>query len=68
MASKRLAQYPKVVGVRLSVEDAQKLTILSYHSRRPPSELIRLLIRTAQPVDVPPIKFAAAAAASDGTE
>jgi hypothetical protein len=60
-------QYPKVVGVRLSVEDAQKLTILSYHSRRPPSELIRLLIRTAQPVDVPPVRFAAAAA-GEGAE
>ena len=59
--AKRLARYPKVFGVRLSVEDAQKLTILSYHSRRPPSELIRLLIRTAEPVDVPPAKFAAAA-------
>jgi hypothetical protein len=59
--NKRVFQYPKVFGVRLSVEDAQKLTILAYHARRPPSELIRLLIRTAQPVDVPPVTFATAA-------
>jgi hypothetical protein len=55
----RQMNFPKVVGVRLSPEDGAKLQTLCDHIQRPPSELVRLLIRTAQPVDVAPIRFVA---------
>ncbi len=53
----RQMNFPKVVGVRLSPEDGAKLQALCAHTQRPPSELVRLLIRAAQPVDVPPLRF-----------
>ena len=56
----RQMNFPKVVGIRLSAEDGQKLQHLCTHAQRPPSELVRLLIRTAQPVDVAPVRCAAA--------
>jgi hypothetical protein len=55
----RLMNFPKVIGVRLSPEDRAKLQALCTHTQRPPSELVRLLIRTAQPVDVAPVRFVA---------
>ena len=64
--AKRLPQFPKVVGVRLSVEDAQKLTVLAYQFRRSPSEVLRLLIRTAQPTDIPPVVFGPPVGAAQG--
>ena len=56
----RQMNFPKVIGVRLSTEDGVKLQRLCEQAQRPPSELVRLLIRTAQPVDVAPVRFAAA--------
>jgi hypothetical protein len=53
----RQRNFPKVIGVRLSPEDGAKLQALCTHTQRPPSELVRLLIRTAQPVDVAPVQF-----------
>lgn len=53
----RQMHYPKVVGIRLSQADGEKLTRLCNYCNRAPSELMRLLIRTAQPVDVPPVRF-----------
>ena len=55
----RKLHFPKVIGVRLSPEDGAKLQILCTHTQRPPSELVRLLIRTAHPVDVAPVRFMA---------
>lgn len=55
----RKLHFPKVIGVRLSPEDGAKLQALCTHTQRPPSELVRLLIRTAQPVDVVPVRFVA---------
>jgi hypothetical protein len=56
----RQMNFPKVVGVRLSPEDGAKLQILCIHMQRSASELVRLLIRTAQPIDVAPVQFTAA--------
>jgi len=55
----RQMNFPRVIGVRLSPEDGAKLQALCAHTQRPPSELVRLLIRTAQPVDVVPVWFMA---------
>jgi hypothetical protein len=55
----RYETLPIVIGVRLSKADEQKLHKLCAHTQRPPSELMRLLLRTAQPVDVAPIHFVA---------
>jgi len=54
----RQLNYPKTVGVRLDEADGAKLQRLCQYTNRPPSELLRLLIRTAQPVDVRPFHFA----------
>ncbi len=57
----RSLHFPKTYGVRLNADDAAKLQHLAAHLQRPPSELMRLLIRRARPVDVAPIEFAAPA-------
>lgn len=49
--------YPKTVGVRLSVVDREKLTRLCASTQRPPGEVLRLLVRLAQPTDVPQVTF-----------
>jgi hypothetical protein len=54
----RTVTMPHIVGCRLTDADYEKLQMLCTHSQRPASELLRLLIRIAQPVDVPPIRFA----------
>lgn len=56
----RINRFPKTVGVRLDEADGDKLNRLCAYTNRPPSELLRLLIRTAQPVDVRPFQFVAA--------
>jgi len=58
----RQMNFPKVIGVRLSPEDGAKLQALCVYTQRPPSELVRLLIRTAQPVDVAPVRFTVSSA------
>jgi hypothetical protein len=55
-------KFPTVVATRLTPEDRQKLEALCSSTQRPPSELVRLLIRLAQPIDVPPVRFDAASA------
>jgi hypothetical protein len=59
--NERVFQYPTVIGLRLMPEDRAKLAYLVDQCGRPQAELLRLLIRAAQPVDVPPVKFATAA-------
>ena len=54
---------PHVVGTRLTDADRAKLATLFAHAQRPASDLLRLLIRTARPVDVPPVRFDPASAA-----
>ena len=49
---------PTVVGVRLSEEDGQKLQRLCASTQRPPREVLRLLVRLAQPTDMPPVQCA----------
>ena len=53
----RINHFPKTVGVRLDENDGEKLRRLCSYVDRPPSELLRLLIRTAQPVDMLPFRF-----------
>lgn len=53
----RQNQYPKTVGVRLSVEDREKLRRLCEATHRPPGDMLRVLVRTAQLSDVPAITF-----------
>lgn len=55
----RINHFPKTVGVRLDENDGEKLKRLCSYVNRPPSELLRLLIRTAQPIDVQPFQFVA---------
>ncbi len=50
-------QYPKIVGVRLTLEDGAKLRQLCDATQKPPGELLRTLIRIAQPTDLLPIRF-----------
>lgn len=48
---------PITVGCRLSVEDRKKLTQLCHATRRPPGEVLRLLVQQAQTADVPTFTF-----------
>jgi hypothetical protein len=50
-------QYPKTVGVRL--EDGAKLRQLCDATQKAPGELLRTLIRLAQPIGLPPVQLAA---------
>lgn len=54
----RINRFPKTVGVRLDEADGAKLQRLCRYTNRPPSELLRTLIRLAQPVDLPAFTFA----------
>ncbi len=49
--------YPITVGCRLSVEDREKLTRLCASTRRPPGEVLRLLVRQAETADLPAFTF-----------
>ncbi len=53
----RTVTMPHVVGTRLNDADRAKLATLCAHTQRPASDVLRTLIRLAQPVDVPPIRF-----------
>lgn len=55
----RINRFPKTVGVRLDEADGDKLKRLCTYTNRPPSDLLRLLLRTAQPVDLKPFEFVA---------
>lgn len=55
----RLLNYPKVVGVRLSEEDGQKLQHLCTAMQRPAGEVLRILVRLAEPTGIAPVRFAA---------
>jgi hypothetical protein len=52
-----IIKLPHIVGVRLTDADRRKLGTLCAHMQRPVSDVLRLLIRIAQPVDVPPVWF-----------
>jgi hypothetical protein len=54
-------KYHRVYGVRFSPADSRKLERLARHMQRPVSEVLRVLVRMAEPVDLPPVRFAAAA-------
>jgi hypothetical protein len=41
------------IGVRLTREEKDKLTTLCTHAQRGPSDLVRTLIRLAEPVHLP---------------
>jgi len=55
----RMNHFPKTVGLRLDEADHAKLQRLCVYTNRPISELLRLLLRTAQPVDLKPFEFVA---------
>lgn len=55
--ARQKALYPKTVGVRLSVADQEHLAQLCTATRRPPCEVIRLIVRQAQTADVPTFTF-----------
>jgi hypothetical protein len=46
------------VGVRLTPADKDKLDRLCAHARRHPSDLVRVLIRLAEPLDMPAVPVA----------
>ena len=50
---------PHLIGVRLTQADKDKLDQLCAHTQRGPSDLVRILIRLAEPVHMPavPIKI-----------
>ena len=50
---------PKVVGVRLSEQDGQKLQYLCTTTQRPPRDVLRLLVRLPPPTDRPAVQCAA---------
>jgi hypothetical protein len=54
----RTKQYHRVYGVRFSPADSRKLEQLCAHTHRPASEVLRLLVRLAEPVDLPSVRFA----------
>jgi len=56
----RPLQFPLTVGVRFSKEDRTKLQRLCAATQRPASDLIRLLVRLAQPTGLPDVRLAAA--------
>ena len=56
----RTMTMPHVAGARLNDADRAKLATLCAHTQRPASDVLRLLIRMAQPVDVPPVRLAPA--------
>ena len=51
----RPLQLPTVVGIRFSKEDVVKLQRLCAATQRPASELIRVLVRLAQPTGLPDV-------------
>lgn len=53
----RTVTMPHVVGTRLNDADRAKLASLCELTQRPASAVLRTLIRLAQPVDVPLIRF-----------
>ncbi len=54
----RPLRFPVMRGVRLTVMDARKLDALCTANQQPPSEILRWLIRTAEPTDGPaPVQF-----------
>jgi hypothetical protein len=53
----RQLNYPKTVGVRLSEQDGAKLQALCTVTHRPPGDVLRLLVRLAQPSDVLQVRF-----------
>jgi hypothetical protein len=59
--TERDVKMTQLIGVRLSPKDKEKLTALCAHTQRQPSDLVRTLIRLANPVDVPavPVAFTA---------
>jgi hypothetical protein len=56
---------PKTVGVRLSIEDRAKLDQLCAATRRPPGEVLRLLVQQAQTTEMPVFTFATSDQAPD---
>jgi len=46
------------VGVRLTQADKDKLDRLCAHARRHPSDLLRVLIRLAEPIAMPAVPIA----------
>lgn len=56
-AMSRPIRYPKVVGVRLSREDGLKLQHLCLVADRQPGEVLRILVRLAQPTHLEQFRF-----------
>jgi hypothetical protein len=46
-----------VVGVRLTQAEKEKLRNLCAHTQREQGDLLRTLIRLAEPVDIPAVRF-----------
>jgi hypothetical protein len=49
--------YPRTVGTRLYREDGEKLLALVAHFQMTPCAVLRLLVRTATPTNMPPVLF-----------
>jgi hypothetical protein len=57
MARTRRLQYDPTVGVRLNTEDRLKLQQLCLATQLPVSEVLRMLVRLAEPTNIPPVEF-----------
>jgi len=57
MARVRRLQYDPTVGVRLNKEDRQKLQQLCTATQRPASDVLRILVRLAQPTGLQEVCF-----------
>lgn len=64
----RQNQYPKTIGVRLSVADRAKLSELCAATRRPPGEVLRLLVQQARTPDLPTFTFGQASDQEPGCD
>jgi hypothetical protein len=49
--------YPRTFGTRLHQEDGEKLLALVRHFRTTPCDVLRLLVRTAEVTNLPPVRF-----------
>lgn len=55
--SRGIVNYPKTIGLRVTNEDAQKLQQLCAETQFTPAEVLRTLLRLAQPTNLPQFNF-----------
>ena len=66
--ARSIPKYPKIIGVRVTPADQAKLHFLCERTQCTSGELLRLLIRMAEPTNLPSLVFAATSATSHSQE